>query len=194
MWIRERVERPGASDRRRAAWLVVFSLVVPFQSVLAPIGAIGGVVPDLPFVIVVLFALGHRRITSAAAGGVVGALVDLFSSGSGSFHLAAYTLLAVLASSIGRLTTNVRALTAVTVVAFCSVAAGVGYAVTGAPVERADDMTRWMGEVLGPQVVYNTIVGWCLFAVWRWWNPLSRDAVGERDELFSSGRFQGFIR
>jgi rod shape-determining protein MreD len=176
------------------AWLLVFAFVVPFQSVLAPMGAIWGAAPDLPFVIVVLFALGHRRVTSAAAGGAVGALVDMFSPGSGVFHLVAYALLAVLASSVGRLAANVRALTAVTMVALCSVALGVGYLVTGAPVERADDVTRWLGEVLGPQVVYNTIVGGGLFAVWTWWFPPSRSAVGERDELFSSGRFQGLIR
>jgi hypothetical protein len=91
-------------------------------------------------------------------------------------------------------TANVRALTAATVVAICSLALGVGYAVTGAPVDRAEDMTRWLAQVLVPQVVYNTVVGGCVFVIWRWWNPLSRDIGGQRDELFSAGRFQGFIR
>jgi rod shape-determining protein MreD len=194
MWVRSSGERPEKSGQGRFLSIIGFALAVPLQSTLAPIAAIGGAIPDLPLVVVVLFALGHRRVTSVAAGSAVGAVVDLLSAGAGSFHLVAYAALALIASSVGRVTANVRLVTAVTVVAVCSVALGIAYAVTGPPVERADEMMRWLGRALAPEVAYNTAVGGCLFAIRSWWYPPSRHAVGERDELFSSGRFQGLIR
>lgn len=194
MWVRSSGERPVKSGQGRFFWIIGFALAVPLQGTLAPIAAIGDAIPDLPLVVVVLFALGHRRATSVAAGSAVGAVVDLLSAGAGSFHLVAYAALALIASSVGRVTANVRLVTAVTVVAVCSVGLGIAYSVTGPPVERAEEMMRWLGRALAPQVAYNTAVGGCLFAVRNWWYPPSRQAVGERDELFSSGRFQGLIR
>lgn len=194
MWVHRSGERPAKSGPGRWFWIIGFALAAPLQSTLAPIAAIGDAVPDLPLVLVVLFALGRRRVTSVAVGAGAGALVDLLSAGAGSFHLLAYAALGLIASSVGRVTANVRLVTAVTVVAVCSVALGIAYASTGPPVERADEMMRWLGWALAPQVAYNTTVGGCLFAVRSWWYPPSRHAVGERDELFSSGRFQGLIR
>ncbi|MFZ5875860.1 MAG: hypothetical protein ACOYXU_05560 [Nitrospirota bacterium] len=194
MWVRNAGERAEKAGRGRVLWIIGLATAVPLQGAVTPIAAIGDAIPDLPLVLVVLFALGHRRVTSVAAGAGVGALVDLLSARAGLFHLVTYALLAVVASSIGRVTANVRVVTALTVVAVCSVLLGIAYAVTGPPVEHADEMLRWLGRALAPQVVYNTAVGGALFAVWIWRFPPSRRAVGERDELFSSGRFQGLIR
>jgi rod shape-determining protein MreD len=194
MWVPSAGERPEKSGHGRYLWIIGFVTAVPLQGALAPIASIRGAIPDLPLVMVLLFSLRHRRVTSVAAGAAVGALVDLLSAGAGSFHLVTYALLAVIASSIGRVTANVHLMTALTVVALCSVLLGIAYAVTGPPVERADEMMRWFGRALAPQVLYNTTVGGVMFVVWVWWFPPTRRAVGERDELFSSGRFQGLIR
>jgi rod shape-determining protein MreD len=194
MWVPSAGERPEKAGHGRLLWIIGFVTAVPLQGALAPIAAIRGAMPDLPLVMVLLFALGHRRVTSAAAGAGLGAVVDLLSAGAGSFHLVTYAVLALIASSIGRVTANVQVVTALTVVALCSVLLGIAYAVTGPPVEPADEMMRWVGRALAPQVVYNTAVGGVMFVLWVWWFPPTRRAVGERDELFSSGRFQGLIR
>ncbi|MFZ5863561.1 MAG: hypothetical protein ACOYXR_12055 [Nitrospirota bacterium] len=195
VWIRNPREAADKSDRRRRWWwIAALALVVPIQGALASVAAIGDAAPDLPLVVVALFALGQRRVTSVAAGAAVGALVDVLSAGAGSFHLVTYAALAFCAASVGRVTANVRLATAVSVVAACSVALGIAYSVTGPPVERADDMIRWWGWTLAPQVAYNTAIGAGLFAVRTWRRPPAQRVGGERDDLFSSGRFQGLIR
>jgi rod shape-determining protein MreD len=194
MWVPSAGERLERTGYGRLLWIIGFTAAVPLQGALAPIATISGAIPDLPLVMVLLYALRHRRVTSVAAGAGVGAVVDLLSAGAGSFHLVTYALLGLIASSVGRVTTNLHVVTALTVVALCSVLLGIAYAVTGPPVERADEMMRWFGRALAPQVLYNTAVGGVMFVLWVWWFPPTRRAVGERDELFSSGRFQGLIR
>lgn len=187
-------DRAGPSVASRIAWTAALTFALPVQASVVPIVSIGGTVPDVPLLAVLVFALFHGRVASAAVGAGVGTGLDLFAAGQEPFHLAAYAVLAVAASSVGRLTATVRIGTVVALVALSSLALGVGHLVWGGPMGRADELVHWVITQLAPQALYNTAVVWMLFAAWRWRYPPPRDGLGERDEFFSARRLQGLIR
>jgi hypothetical protein len=170
------------------------TLALPVQAVLVPIISVGDAIPDFPLLALLLFALCHGPTSSAVAGAALGTGLDLFAAGGGPFHLAAYAALAVVFSSIGRITATLRTVTVVALAALGSLALGVGHMVWGAPIERADELLLWFTTRLVPQALYDAAAAWVLFVVWIWRYPPPRDGLGERDELFSAGRLQGLIR
>lgn len=194
MWSGGPSERADRSVGSRIAWIVVLSLALPVQAALAPMMAIAHTMPDFPLLAVLFFALCHGPASSAAAGALLGAGVDLFAAGHGPVHLAMYAVLAAAASSLGRITATVRTVTVVALVALSSLGLGVGHMVWGAPVEHAEDLVLWFTARLAPQALYDTVVAWVLFVGWVWRYPPPRDSLKERDELFSARRFQGLIR
>ncbi len=188
------IEHADGRVGSRIVWLTTLMLALPVQASLAPIVSIGNTVPDVPLLAVLFFALCHGPAASAAAGAAVGTALDLFAAGRGPFYLAAYAVLAVIASAIGRVTATVRALTVVAVIALGSLAVGVGHMVWGAPVESADELLSWFTARLASQALYDTALAWMLYAAWVWRHPPPRDGLGERDEFYSARRLQGLIR
>lgn len=193
-WRHGHAESPDATLRHHAAWVAAFGLVVPVQASLVPVVSIGGTMPDLPLLAVLLFALRHSPAASAGVGAVLGTTLDVVSAGSGPFHLPVYAALATVASSVGRLTANLHALTVLAVSGLGSLALGVAQVVWGTPFDRSSDVVAWLVTVLVPQTLYNTAVAWGVFAVWAWRTPPPRGASGERNGIFSAGRFQGSLR
>ena len=194
MWTGGHDLRADGSVGRRLAWAAALTFVLPAQAVLAPIVSLGDAIPDFPLLALLLFALYHGPASSAAAGAALGTGLDLFAAGGGPFHLAAYPVLAVAFSSIGRITPTVRTVTVVALAALGSLALGVGHMVWGTPVERADELLAWFTTRLVPQALYDTVSAWVLFVAWIWRYPPPRDGLGGRDELFAAGRLQGLIR
>lgn len=194
MWSVSHGDRTDTSFGGRIAWTAGLALALPIQASLAPIVAVGGTTPDIPLLVVLLFALCHGSASSVVVGAALGTGLDLLAAGRGPFYVAAYAALALIASSVGRITATVRTVTVIALVAVSSLALGVGHLVWGAPVERADDLVIGLTTRLAPQALYDTVMAWLVFAIWRWRSPPPRDGFKERDELFSAGRFQGLIR
>ena len=194
MWEGSYGERADPSVGTGLAWAVAFTLVLPAQAVLAPIVSVGDVIPDLPFLALLLFSLHHGAGVSAAAGAALGVGLDLFGAGLGPFHVVAYSALALGLSSIRKITPTLRIVTVVASAAVGSLALGVAHMVWGGPVERGDELLIWLTTRLVPQVLFDAASAWMLFAVWIWRYPPPREGFGKRDELFSAGRFQGLIR
>lgn len=194
MWEGGHGERADARMGSRIVWGAALIAALPIQASLASIVSVGHAAPNIPLLVVLLFALYHGPTASAAAGAAIGMALDLFSAGRGPFYMTTYVALCLVASALGRVTAKVRALTVVAVVAVGSLAVGIGHMVWGAPIERADELVTWFTARLASQALYDTAVAWMLYAAWGWRHPPSRDGVGERDDFFSARRLQGLIR
>jgi rod shape-determining protein MreD len=176
------------------AWVAAFMLAVPLQSAVMSETAVRGTVPDVPLLVLLLFAVFHGPTAGFAAGAGLGAILDLFSAGVTVFYTVVYAGLGAGAALAGRVTANVRAATLLTVVASASLILGGAHVIWFQPFDRADDMARWMGSALVPQTLYNSALGAIAYAVWIWWFPPPRQPLKDQDGFFSSGRFSGPVR
>lgn len=179
---------------RRLLWGAAFIVVLPLQSSVMDVVAIGGMIPNLPLIGLLLFAVIEGPPAGFAGGVALGLALDLFSASGTIFYTVLYAGLGLGAALIGQLTANFRAPMLLTVVASASVMLSGAHAIWFQPFDRAEDMMRWLAASLGPQALYDTAFAGVLYAVGLWWYPPARQSLKDHDDFFTAGRFPGSVR
>lgn len=179
---------------RRLLWGAVFIVVLPLQSSVVDVVAIGGMIPNLPLIGLLFFAVIEGPPAAFTGGVALGLALDLLSASGTAFYTAVYAGLGLGGAFIGQLTANLRVPMFLTVVASASVMLGGAHAIWFQPFDRAEDLLWWLAASVGPQALYDAAFAGVLYAVGSWWHPPARQSLKDHDDFFTAGRFPGSVR
>jgi len=179
---------------RRLLWATAFIGVLPLQSSVVDVVAIGGIIPNLPLIGLLFFAIIEGPPAGFTGGVALGLALDLLSASGTAFYTVVYAGLGLGTAFIGQLTANLRVPMLLAVVASASVMLGGAHAIWFQPFDRAEDLVRWLAASLGPQALYDTAFAGVLYAVGTWWHPPARQSLKDHNDFFTAGRFPGSVR
>ncbi len=142
------------SKALRAAIALVVSGVL--QVALAPHLSVGGVVPDLPLLVVVTLAMVEGPIPGCAAGFAAGLMHDFLGTGPIGPSAMVLCLVGYLAGSLGANMFAEGWLLPVTVVFIATIAAEISYALFMTTLGEGVPFWAGLSRVTLPEAVYNT--------------------------------------